>query len=287
MPPRQDRQRSAGRHRQGHGRLPAELRRQGKRADGPADPHPEPADQRLVRHRGRHGDQHPAAQPDGSHQRRAARAAQPGLHDRRTDRDHPGAGLPDRRHHLRRLGRARRLPHRPRPRGHARQDPLRRVRQGRRPHRDHRRRAAVPGQQEVAARAHRRERARQEARRHFRHPRRVRQVGHARGHRTEARRSAGSGAEQPVQADPAAGHLRHEHGGAGQRPAEAAEPQADAVRASCRTAAKWSRAAPCSTCARRANAATCWKAWRSRWPTSTTSSPSSRPRRRRRSRRPN
>ena len=52
-----------------------------------------------------------------------------------------------------------------------------------------------------------------------RHPRRVRQVRHARRHRAEARRSARGRAEQPVQADAAAGHLRHEHGGAGRRPA--------------------------------------------------------------------
>ncbi|MDZ7643727.1 MAG: DNA gyrase subunit A [Woeseiaceae bacterium] len=39
------------------------------RAVGAADAHPEPAGQRLVRHRRRHGDQYPAAQPDRSHQR--------------------------------------------------------------------------------------------------------------------------------------------------------------------------------------------------------------------------
>ena len=36
---------------------------------------PEPADQRLFRHRGRHGDQHPAAQPHRSHRRRLHAAA--------------------------------------------------------------------------------------------------------------------------------------------------------------------------------------------------------------------
>ena len=54
-------------------------------------------------------------------------AAQPGLHDRRADGDHPGARLPDRRHHLRRRRRARRLPHRPRPRRDARQAPTSRT----------------------------------------------------------------------------------------------------------------------------------------------------------------
>ena len=37
--------------------------------------------------------------------------------------------------------------------------------------------------------------------------------------------------------------------------------------ASCAIGAKWSRAARCSNCARRASAATSWKAWRSRCPT--------------------
>jgi DNA gyrase subunit A len=40
--------------------------------------------------------------------------------------------------------------------------------------------------------------------------------------------------------------------------------------------ARWSRAARCSSCARRASAATCSKAWRWRWPTSTSSSRPSR-----------
>ncbi len=45
--------------------------------------------------------------------------------------------------------------------------------------------------------------------------------------------------QQPVQADPAAGHLRHEHGGAGRRPAAPAEPASRCWSASCRTAARW------------------------------------------------
>ncbi len=43
--------------------LQAELRRPPRRAVGPAGEVPEPARQRLRRHRRRHGDQHPAAQP--------------------------------------------------------------------------------------------------------------------------------------------------------------------------------------------------------------------------------
>jgi DNA gyrase subunit A len=53
----------AGGYRQGHGRFPGQLRRQGQRgADGPAGPFPQPAGQRRRRHRGGHGHQHPAAQ---------------------------------------------------------------------------------------------------------------------------------------------------------------------------------------------------------------------------------
>ena len=46
-----------------HGRLPAELRRLGQRADGAPGAPPQPVAQRRERHRGRHGHQHPAAQP--------------------------------------------------------------------------------------------------------------------------------------------------------------------------------------------------------------------------------
>ena len=77
VPDGEDRRRAAVRHRQGDRRLPAELRRQGDRADGPAGPLPQPAGQRRRRHRGRHGDQHPAPQP--------ARG------DRRDDRPHQEA----------------------------------------------------------------------------------------------------------------------------------------------------------------------------------------------------
>ena len=47
----------------------AELRRLGKRAVGPARALPQPAGQRRRRHRGRHGDQHPAAQSGRSDRR--------------------------------------------------------------------------------------------------------------------------------------------------------------------------------------------------------------------------
>jgi hypothetical protein len=86
---------------------------------------PEPARQRLGRHRGRHGDQHPAAQPQRSRRRLPASAEEPRGVDRRADGDHPGARLPDRRDHPRPRRRPRGLSHRSRPRRHARQVPLR------------------------------------------------------------------------------------------------------------------------------------------------------------------
>ena len=55
--------RTARRHRQGNRRFRPELRRVGKRAVGAADAHAESAGQRLLGHRGRHGDEHSAAQP--------------------------------------------------------------------------------------------------------------------------------------------------------------------------------------------------------------------------------
>jgi DNA gyrase/topoisomerase IV subunit A len=123
-------------------------------------------------------------------------------------------------------GHARRLPHRPRPRGHARQAPLRGHRQGQRqaiivdemPYQVNKKTL----QERIAELVQR-----EEDRRHQPHPGRVRQVRHAPGDRAQARRSARGGAEQPVQADAAAGHLRHQHGGADRRPAQAVQPEAD------------------------------------------------------------
>ena len=180
----------------------------------------EPAGQRLVRHRGGHGDQHPAAQPERGRSTPACTLLDdPDAHDRRADRAScrrrtsrpPGIiyGLAGVREGYR-TGRGRVVMRA--------RTPLRGHRQGRAPG-DHRRRAALPGEQGDAARAHRRAGARQEARGHLRPARRVRQVRHAHGDRAQARRGARGRAEQPVQADAAAGHLRHEHGGAGRRPA--------------------------------------------------------------------
>ena len=67
MPPHGARRGDAGGHREGDRQLRPELRRLDRRADRPADEGAEPAHQRLVRHRRRHGDEHPAAQPGRDH----------------------------------------------------------------------------------------------------------------------------------------------------------------------------------------------------------------------------
>ena len=70
---------------------------------------PEPARQRLVRHRRRHGDQHPAAQCRRAVRRGAASHQASQRHHREAGRVRAGAGLSHRRHHRRaaRVDRAR------------------------------------------------------------------------------------------------------------------------------------------------------------------------------------
>ena len=70
-------------------------------AAGAAVALPEPARQRLVGHRGRHGDEHPAAQPARVDRRGDRLHRRPGDRHRRADEAHQGPGLPDRRHHRR------------------------------------------------------------------------------------------------------------------------------------------------------------------------------------------
>jgi DNA gyrase subunit A len=109
---------------------------------------PEPADQWLVGHRRRHGDQHSAAQPQRSHRCLPGAAEQSRNDDRRTDRPPAGPGFSDGRNHLRRCRCARGLPHRAWPRGDARQGRISRTSTrattiaG-----DHHRRTAIPGEQ--------------------------------------------------------------------------------------------------------------------------------------------
>ena len=95
------RRRDARRHRQRDGRLAAELRRQGARADRPAGARSQPAHQRHHRHRRRHGDQHPAAQHRRDHRRRGRAHRRRLALGRRADAAHPRPRLPDRGLHLR------------------------------------------------------------------------------------------------------------------------------------------------------------------------------------------
>ena len=70
--------RDAARPRHGHGRLRAQLRRLAAGAARAAVAVPEPARQRLERDRGRHGDEHPAAQPARGHRRDGRLHRRPG-----------------------------------------------------------------------------------------------------------------------------------------------------------------------------------------------------------------
>ena len=75
-----------------------------RRADGPARRHPEPRRQRIVGHRGRHGDEHSAAQPARGRQRDHAPDRQSRSDARRDPKVHQGSRFPDRRLHLRPRG---------------------------------------------------------------------------------------------------------------------------------------------------------------------------------------
>ncbi|GAA4953412.1 hypothetical protein GCM10023238_19790 [Streptomyces heliomycini] len=93
-------------------------------ADRPAGPLPKPADQRLGRYRGRHGDQHPAAQPARGGGRRPVVPGELRVLARgaagRAHRAHQGPRLPDRRPRGRPQGHRGGVPHGPRLDHHAR-----------------------------------------------------------------------------------------------------------------------------------------------------------------------
>ena len=87
----------------------AELRRFGKRAAGAPCPLPQPAGQRRRRDRGRHGDQHPAAQSRRSARRLPRLHGRPGDQLRSADGACEGPGFPDRRLHPWPVGHPQRL----------------------------------------------------------------------------------------------------------------------------------------------------------------------------------
>ena len=157
VPARRHQQRDALGDRADDGAVPAQLRRHEDRAGRAAGADSEPARQRRVRHRRRHGDQHPAAQPrrDLHRAHQAARQRGPdhravvplrqgtGLPDRRPDPEFAGRAEGDLQDRLRLDPAARHLGHRPR--DTVDQDDLHRQR-------------ALHGQQGAAGRAHRRHR---------------------------------------------------------------------------------------------------------------------------------
>ena len=79
----------------GDGGLDGELRPDAAGADRAAGQVPQLPVQRRLRHRGRHGDQHAAAQPARSRGRGHPSDRQPRCHPRRDDGIHQRAGLPD------------------------------------------------------------------------------------------------------------------------------------------------------------------------------------------------
>ncbi len=214
--------------RQGDRRLRPQLRRDHRRADRPADAVPEPAGQRLVRHRRRHGDQHPAAQPERGDRRRdrgdrrSAASPKDARAAARCLKSVPGPDFPTGGFIVGRAGHLSGLHDRPR-RHHA-------ARAGRASRKA--RRATRPSivvteipYQVNKARLHREDRraaSREDDRGHLRSARRVRSRRHADRHRAEARRSARGRPEQSLQAHAAADDVRHHHAGDRRRPAAGA-----------------------------------------------------------------
>jgi len=90
----EDRRDDARRHRQGDRQLRAELRRLRERAARDAGAAAEPAGQRLLGHRGRHGDEHPAAQPRRDFGRDRGDDRRPGVRREEAAEDRPRPRLP-------------------------------------------------------------------------------------------------------------------------------------------------------------------------------------------------
>ena len=215
----------AARHRGRDRRLRPELRRVRAAAGRPAQPLPEPAGERLRRDRGRHGHEHPAAQPRRDDRRGRALPREPRCDPGRADEVRQGTRLPDRRDDHGAPGHQGRLRDRARldqgSRGHA-------GGRGReRPLEDRRDRAAVPGQQGAPRGEDRRAREARAAEGHRRPEGRVQPRGHAAGHRVQALGEPAGPAEPALQDDAAAGVVRRHHARARRRRAAHAEPGRD------------------------------------------------------------
>ncbi len=224
--PRLVRDGDAARHR-GRDRGPrAELRRLRAGAARAAQSVPEPAGQRRRRHRGRHGHEHPAAQPRRGDRRGGAHDRSPGRDGRGPHEVREGAGFPDGRLDHRQAGHQGRVRDRPRLDQGPRRHDDRRGLGGAFEHR--RDRAALPGEQGPAGREDRRAR---EDRTHQGDRRRPgpleRPCGHAPRDRAEARGEPARRVEPALQAHAAAGQLRRDHARPRRQRAAHAEPRRD------------------------------------------------------------
>ncbi len=209
--------------RQGHGRLPAELRRVAPGADRPAGHVPEPPRQRRCGYRRGHGVVHALAQPERGGERDHRVPPQPGHRAPGADGTHPRPGLPDRWTDLRQEGDLRRVLHGARHPRDARQVRDHRARQG--PRVDHRPRDPVSGEQGDASEEDRRGGQERPHHGHRRHPRRVRPPHPPRDPPEEGRGPR----DRPQPALPvhaAQGVVQRHHDRAGRRAPGALQPQA-------------------------------------------------------------
>ncbi|CAA9353354.1 MAG: DNA gyrase subunit A, partial [uncultured Gemmatimonadetes bacterium] len=219
------RRRAAGRHRPRHRRLRPQLRRPPQGAARPPRAPPQPAGQRLQRHRGGDEHQHPPAQHRRGGARRHPPAGPPRVHRRGADGARPGARLPHRRADRGEAGDPRGVRDGARARGDAR--PRLQGAEAERKGAARRHRDPVRHQQVAHHRADRGAHARRQGRRHLRSARRERPRGDPRRHRAEARRRRRQGDGPALQVDGAADHLRRDLAGAGQRRAARVLAQGD------------------------------------------------------------
>ena len=265
----------APRHRRGHRRLRAQLRRVAPGAARPAVALPEPAGQRR-RRASRSG--WPRTSRRTTSARRSTRSSPtstiPDIDVQGLMKHIKGPDFPTGGHHRRARRHPRGLRDRPRPDRRARQGAHRA--DGARQGAHHRHRDALPGRQ--GRRARRRLGADQEDRRagpqrpdqgDLGPARRVGPLRHPAGDRAQARRDAQGRPQQALQAHAAADHLRREHGRAGRRRAAHARPAADASATTSTTSATSSCAGPSTSCASARRGCTSSRACSSRSRTST------------------
>ena len=210
---RGDGDRAAPRHRRGHDRLHPELRRLSEAAGGAAGPVPEPARQRLLGDRRRHGHQHAAAQPRRGGRRGRRLHRRPVRGRREAVPASPGPGFPDGRDHPGPLRYPRGVPLGPRANHHASPRP----RGGAARRQDRRDRVGAPVRRPQGGRGGRRRKDRRagQGRRPLgdrdaqgcdQGP--VRQGRDAYLHRAEARRDPAGRAQQALQAHGSPEHVR-------------------------------------------------------------------------------